>query len=177
MPSRRQAWIPRNRQAVAAAIAALLVGSLIGPARAGDGGQDRLAAPGRSPASAADVALWREECGACHVAYPARLLPADAWREVMRSLDRHFGTDASLDAATAARIDAVLAGSGAARRATVPKGELPRITKQPWFIREHGEIAAATWKDKRVGGAVRCEACHADVGRGGFDERNLRRLP
>ncbi|HWC45344.1 MAG TPA: cytochrome C, partial [Casimicrobiaceae bacterium] len=57
------------------------------------------------------------ECGSCHVPYPARLLSAASWRTVMNNLDRHFGTDASLDAATTAAIRGYLeAGAGAGRK-------------------------------------------------------------
>ncbi len=36
---------------------------------------------------------------ACHVAYPPQLLSAGSWRAVMGGLDRHFGTDASVEPA------------------------------------------------------------------------------
>ena len=45
---------------------------------------------------------WKTECGSCHLAYPPELLPASSWRRIMAGLDRHFGADASLDAASAA---------------------------------------------------------------------------
>ena len=48
---------------------------------------------------AADDPRWRAECGGCHAAFPPALLTAPAWRQVMGALDRHYGTDASLDAA------------------------------------------------------------------------------
>ena len=35
---------------------------------------------------------WKSECASCHVAYPARLLPAESWRALMGGLDKHFGT-------------------------------------------------------------------------------------
>lgn len=44
---------------------------------------------------------WKAECGTCHIAYPPQLLPAPSWRRVMSGLDKHFGTDAGLDARTA----------------------------------------------------------------------------
>ena len=43
-------------------------------------------------------AKWKAECGSCHVAYPAQLLPATSWQRLMKGLDKHFGTDASVDA-------------------------------------------------------------------------------
>src|SRR4249920_3803985 len=56
----------------------------------------------------ADNAVWRAECGSCHVAYPPSLLSAEQWRAHMASLKRHFGSDASVDAAAAAEIGAFL---------------------------------------------------------------------
>jgi len=49
-------------------------------------------------------ALYRQECGECHLAYAPRLLPATTWRQIMTGLDRHFGVDASLDGPTATAI-------------------------------------------------------------------------
>ena len=43
---------------------------------------------------------YTQECASCHTAYPPGLLPAPSWRRLLNNLPRHFGTDASLDAAT-----------------------------------------------------------------------------
>jgi len=58
--------------------------------------------------------VYRRECGDCHVAYPARLLPATDWQRIVAALDRHFGVDASLDPATTRTVAAWLA-AGAGR--------------------------------------------------------------
>jgi mono/diheme cytochrome c family protein len=47
---------------------------------------------------------YTQECAACHTAYPPAMLPAASWRRVMEGLDKHYGTDATLDAATAREI-------------------------------------------------------------------------
>ncbi len=128
------------------------------------------AAATRDDPSAAQSS-WRHECGGCHVAYPPRLLPAASWRALMRSLDRHFGTDASLDAATAAPILAYLeanAGRGDANAATT------RITETRWFLSEHAEIASAVWTRKAVGSRANCGACHGGAEQGDFGERSVR---
>lgn len=66
------------------------------------------------PANPRDV--FQRECGDCHIAYAPRLLPAADWRRIVGTLDRHFGVDASLDAATSASIAAWLeANAGRAR--------------------------------------------------------------
>ena len=42
-------------------------------------------------------ALTEEECSACHLAFPAAMLPSTSWTRLMSSLESHFGEDASLD--------------------------------------------------------------------------------
>jgi hypothetical protein len=37
------------------------------------------------------LAKHREECAACHSAYPPGMLPAASWQRVMANLPRHFG--------------------------------------------------------------------------------------
>ena len=107
---------------------------------------------------------WKAECGSCHVAYPPKLLPADGWRRVMAGLDRHFGTDASLDAAAGAEIGAFLVSYAASgRRARGAAGKL-RITETAWFAREHRGVRASP----------DCAACHTGAEQGDFRERNVR---
>jgi nitrate/TMAO reductase-like tetraheme cytochrome c subunit len=119
-------------------------------------------------------AKWQEECGSCHLAYPPQLLPAANWRSMMSRLDKHFGADATLDAATAAGITTFLennAGSG--KRAAVDAGTL-RITETPWFRREHREVEASAWKKSSIKTPANCGACHTTAERGDFGERNIR---
>jgi hypothetical protein len=104
---------------------------------------------------------WQAECASCHIAYPPQLLPAASWKRLMSQLDRHFGADASVDAATAAKIDAFLeahAGRGA--------GEPLRITETAWFRHEHRRATA--------GNPASCESCHTTAAAGDFRERNIR---
>ena len=63
-----------------------------------------IASGPKLPAAASPA--WKSECGSCHVAYPPGLLPAASWRAVMAGLDRHFDTDATIDAPTATAIEA-----------------------------------------------------------------------
>src|SRR5689334_8281347 len=75
---------------------------------------------------------WRAECVTCHIAYPPQLLPSQAWRQVMLQLDRHFGTDASMEPAAAAEIGAYLERfSGSQRRTGSSPGSM-RITQTRW---------------------------------------------
>lgn len=125
--------------------------------------------------SAGHNATWQKECGACHVAYPPHLLPAASWRETMGSLERHFGTDASLEPAQAKEVlDFLTAHAG--RRPAVGKDGKPllRLTETAWFRHEHDEVPARLWKDSRVKHPSNCAACHRDAESGDFSERRLR---
>lgn len=122
----------------------------------------------------ASNATWKAECGSCHLAYPPGLLPAPAWRRLMAGLDKHFGTDASIDARSAAEIGAFLENNaGQGKRRGSDSGTL-RISETPWFKRKHDEVAASTWKNPKVQTPANCAACHAGAERGDFDEHAVR---
>ena len=117
---------------------------------------------------------YAQECGSCHLAFPPGLLPNDSWQRLMKGLPRHFGTDASLDAATAQPIAAWLqsqAGVGKRAREAPPED---RITLGRWFVREHDEVPAAAWKRPAIGSAANCAACHGDTHTGRFSESAIR---
>jgi cytochrome c553 len=111
---------------------------------------------------------YAAECGSCHVAYPARLLPRAVWGAVLGNLDRHFGVDASLDDVALAAVSRQLAAPTGVS-AAVPVA-LPRITTAAWFRDEHDEVSAATWRRAGVKSAANCDACHPGAARGDFDE-------
>jgi len=112
------------------------------------------------------------ECGSCHVPYPARLLSAASWRTVMNNLDRHFGTDASIDAATAATIRAYLEANAGAGRKVSADPTLVRVTQSPRFLRKHHGIAASVLDGEKVKGVANCGACHASAPGGRFSDHD-----
>lgn len=117
---------------------------------------------------------YQQECAACHTAYPPSMLPAASWQRVMNNLPRHYGTDASLDPATVKQITTWLgANAGSYERAREQPPE-NRITRSAWFIREHDEVSAATWKLPAVKSAANCAACHTRSEQGDFNEHNVR---
>lgn len=119
-------------------------------------------------------ALWQTECGACHVAFPPRLLPAESWRAVMSGLDKHFGSDASLDAKSAQEISSFLDKNAGGREHTGSVKPILRITETSWFKREHDEVSNRTWKNPKVKSAANCAACHTQAGSGNYSEHNIR---
>ncbi len=123
------------------------------------------------------LAAYQQECSSCHIAYPPGLLPAASWQRLMNNLPRHFGADASLDAATVSQISEWLQGHATidakSRRNAAPPPE-DRITRSAWFVREHREVSAATWQRPSVKGPSNCAACHTRADQGDFSEHDIR---
>jgi hypothetical protein len=117
-------------------------------------------------------AAYKTECGSCHAAFPPALLAASDWRKTMARLDRHFGTDASLDAPTHGRLAKYLEDH-AGRRAASTKADEPRFTTGAWFVREHREVPTRVWSDLRVKTPSNCGACHKGADQGRYGEREI----
>ncbi len=117
--------------------------------------------------------VYVQECGACHVPYPARSLAAADWQRVLDGLDRHYGSDAGLDAATVAQIGTWLQAN-AGRGPIQASAELPRVTTAPWFVHEHDEVPARVWASPDVQRASNCAACHGGAAEGLFSEHSVR---
>jgi nitrate/TMAO reductase-like tetraheme cytochrome c subunit len=142
-------------------LALLTVGvTATGVALAGD---HRYAAP--SP-------LVKAECGSCHIAYPSQLLSASAWRALMSGLDKHFGTDASLDPQTAATITTFLE-QNAGRKRSLSASSTLRISETRWFVHEHDEVSGSVWKSPKVKSPSNCAACHSNAEQGDFNEHSV----
>jgi hypothetical protein len=106
-----------------------------------------------------DNALWRRECGSCHMAFAPSLLSAAEWQQIMSALDRHFGADASVDESARQEIGAWLQRHGAAGRASGDAQELPRITTRDWFEARH-RSAIRLWNRGRIKTLADCASCH-----------------
>ncbi|MDH2919108.1 MAG: diheme cytochrome c [Sideroxydans sp.] len=121
--------------------------------------------------SAVSSAKLQEECGSCHIVYPPNLLPAESWRALMGNLNKHFGTDASLDLATQKELRAELENAASSRS----EGGRPvlRITQTRWFQHEHDEVSNRTWRNPKVKSASNCGACHTYAAQGKFNERDI----
>lgn len=117
---------------------------------------------------------YQQECAACHMAYPPAYLPAESWRRLMHTLPTHFGSDASLDTATAAAVSDWLGShAGTYKRVSEAPPE-NRITRTRWFIKKHDEVPAATWARPAIKSAANCSACHPQAEKGDFNEHRIR---
>lgn len=142
-------------------------------AHAEDDDDDHYERRSKSPVAAQTNAKFQQECSACHIAYAPRLLPAESWRKVMSGLDKHFGSDASLDAKDNKEITNFLVKNSSSRGSA--SGAPLRITESTWFKRQHDahEINPAVWKRPSVKSPANCGACHPRADRGNFNEHEI----
>jgi hypothetical protein len=163
MPARLK---PTSRMPMPLRSTAMLMLALFAASTAGADGDRRASVP--------LLPKYRSECASCHIAYPPGMLPAASWQRLMQDLPRHFGTDASVDAATLQELSQWLAThAGTHKRAREAPPE-DRITRSAWFIREHREMAPATWQRPMIKSPANCAACHTDAEKGDFDEHRVR---
>ena len=143
----------------------LLVAGAITAAQAGDHGPRLPLLP-----------RYQQECAACHIAYPPGLLPAASWQRLMTSLERHYGSDASLDEASVREIGGWLQTHAGTYKRVSEAPAQDRITQSAWFVRKHNEreVPPAVWKRAAVGSASNCAACHTQAAQGSFNEREIR---
>ena len=114
------------------------------------------------------------ECASCHMAYPPGLLSEQSWQNVMESLGKHFGTDASIDEKDKTEITIWLKKNAATKQKYRVVAPDNRITKTAWFIREHDEIKADVWKRASIKSPANCGACHTSAAEGIFSEKNVK---
>jgi len=132
-------------------------------------------ADGDKQASMPLLPKYKQECSACHLAYPPQFLPAASWQRQMQNLSKHYGSDASLDAATVRELSLWLNANAASGKRARQEPPQDRITQSAWFVREHEEVSAATWKLPAVKSAANCAACHTQAeSQGTFHERHIR---
>ena len=117
---------------------------------------------------------YAQECASCHLAYPPGMLPARSWQRVMNGLDRHYGTDASLDAATVQQLSTWLQAYAGTYKRVAEEPPQDRITRSAWFERKHRKVEPAVWQLPSVKSAANCAACHAGAEQGRFDDDDLR---
>ena len=119
---------------------------------------------------------YTQECASCHMAYPPALLPGASWQRIMTTLNKHYGVDASLDAASQKKISQWLTDNAATGKRSSAEPPKDRITQSEWFLRKHNshEVSPAVWKRASIGSPSNCNACHAQAAQGDFEEDKVR---
>jgi hypothetical protein len=128
-------------------------------------------------------ALYKKECGSCHMAYQPGLLPQRSWKKMMTTLEDHFGTDASLEPEDRIGITAYLTANAADIRpaerhmvkiaSSVSPDAPMQMTKSRYFVREHREIPIRYISQPEVKSLANCNACHQNAESGDYRERGI----
>ncbi|NOZ52265.1 MAG: hypothetical protein GXP08_03835 [Gammaproteobacteria bacterium] len=129
--------------------------------------------------------LYQQECGSCHFAYQAGLLPEQSWRAIMTQLDEHFDENAELDPQEHKEILNYLTNNSAdksnARRSrhimrSLSPNQAPlRITNIPYIKKEHREIPARLITgNPKVSSLSNCDNCHQNAAQGSFSENAIK---
>lgn len=129
-------------------------------------------------------ATYEEECGSCHMAYPAGLLPEKSWNKIMEGLEHHFSEDADIDMQSKQIISQYLTKNSADKakvrhsykfNRSINANQTPlRITDVPYFKHEHHEIPKRmVTANTDVKSLSQCDACHKQAEQGLFDEHDV----
>lgn len=127
--------------------------------------------------------VYLDQCGACHFAYPAELLPEASWVKILANLDDHFGESIDMDVESKNSILEYLKASSADHSGTkrgrkIMKGltsQAPlRISQLPYITKEHHEISPDVLKRKSIGSLANCIACHTKAQDGEFDDDDVK---
>lgn len=122
------------------------------------------------------VALYTKECGSCHMAYQPQFLPKRSWDKTMKTLDNHFGTDATLDPADYKTLNNYLLthASKNDQLADMRGAVALRISETPYFVREHREVTKKMVTQPAVKSFANCNACHTQALNGSYREHEVR---
>jgi aldehyde:ferredoxin oxidoreductase len=103
---------------------------------------------------------------------------------MMGDLQNHFGTDASLTPEDNQRILKYLVDNSAEKfrnykrsqriNDSIAKNKTPiAITKTPYFVKKHRDIAKKLITQKEVSSISNCMACHTTADKGLYSERDI----
>lgn len=114
--------------------------------------------------------IYKQECGSCHMSYPPALLPKESWAEMMNGLNKHYGTDASLDKPELNQISSWLNSNAGTYKRVKEAPPDNRITKSSWFEKKHRKVNAREFSKPSVKSASNCNSCHRNAEQGNFDD-------
>lgn len=112
-----------------------------------------------------------EQCGECHMIFPAQMLPQRSWTAILSRLDNHFGEVASIPAKELDEIRDFLTSNAADSANASPQDRhymseilsdsAPlRITRTPWWNQMHSDFNFEGVKHSDIRSPANCLACH-----------------
>lgn len=131
-----------------------------------------------------DNTIYEKECGSCHFAYQAGLLPSNSWNKMMSNLSDHFGDDASVDEKTFQTLVGYLNENSAEKSMNYKRsrkivenlnGTIPdSISTMPYMKKKHRDIKEHLITQKEVKGLFNCTACHQNAKKGIFSDDDVK---
>jgi len=131
-----------------------------------------------------DNALWDEACGDCHLAYHPTLLPDRIWQRILNEQHDHFEEDLDFDEETLVALHTFAVKNAAEsmqteaawkmQHTTPPDYSKLRITKTPYWVKQHQNIAEEIWQHPDVIFKGNCGVCHLDAEQGTFEDAAMR---
>jgi len=132
-----------------------------------------------------DNQLYINECASCHFAYQPGLLPERSWVKLMKNLESHFDTDASLDLEDNQKILRYLVDNSAEKftnykrsrkiNNSIGSNETPiAVSDTRYFIKKHRKIRKSLIEQKEVKSISNCIACHTTADKGIYGERYIK---
>ncbi len=128
--------------------------------------------------------IYIDECASCHMGYQAEFLPKRSWIKMMKekSLEDHFGTDATLEPEDSRKILDYLVKNAADSKPvgkyynkiarSIRGNESPlAISETRYFKKEHREIPKRLITQKEVKSIANCMACHTTADKGQYGDR------
>jgi mono/diheme cytochrome c family protein len=112
----------------------------------------------------------KSECASCHMLYAPGFLSKDSWGTIMGTLDKHYGTDASLDPQSVKEVSQWLFQYAGTYKRVNGAPPNDRMTESDWFIRKHKKVSNETWKNPKVKSKSNCMACHTTADKGQYDD-------
>ncbi len=118
-------------------------------------------------------AAYVQECGSCHAPFPAKGLSASSWQAVLDGMDKHFGSDASVEPKLLTEINNYLIQNARSKDTLVDGKPALRITETSWFLHEHKRVLDRTLALPQVKTASNCAACHTNANQGRYSEHDI----
>src|SRR3982751_524046 len=125
---------------------------------------------------------YEKECGGCHLAYQAGWLPDRSWRQLMGSLDKHFGESIALAPAKQAEILKHLIDNSADRMQSLRSVNVLKslregeptplaITRVPLVSGIHAGRLDPAFNPKPAPKTIaNCTVCHSQAPKGSYSQ-------
>ena len=124
---------------------------------------------------------YRNNCGTCHIAYQAGLLPERSWLKILNS-SGHAGGGVSLNREAKAEIEKYLVQNSADKSqskrsmkilTSIGNDAPTRISEIPYIKKKHRDIREDVFARTTIRSRANCSACHKRADNGIYDDDDV----